>query len=201
MKIQLTEFSKRQFKEDFGGTKIKISEEQFMKEFNVNYIDNLHDGYADFCKLLILPNWTDIKTGTLPITDTNKRHLKSDYVARNEKELPVLTRGFEFKTNIIDFFKSIFGIKNIPTAEYLVFVLYDREQLVKEAGDNEVIDEDLDFGIVAILAQMSGNEEPMKPSTMLRNALGIEEGGSGVSLDRDEYMKSVDFWKKNATIK
>lgn len=40
----------------------------------------------------------------------------------------------------------------------------------------------------------------MQPITMLRNTL-VEEGGSGVSLDRDKYMASVDFWKGHATIK
>jgi len=41
----------------------------------------------------------------------------------------------------------------------------------------------------------------MKPATMVRNALGIEEGGSGVPLDRDKYLKSAEFWETNATIK
>jgi hypothetical protein len=54
---------------------------------------------------------------------------------------------------------------------------------------------------VAILAQMSSKEEPMKPIAMMRNALGIEEGGSGVPIDRDAYKKSVEFWSKNATVK
>ena len=40
----------------------------------------------------------------------------------------------------------------------------------------------------------------MQPITMLRNTL-VEEGGSGVALDREKYMESVDFWKKHATIK
>ena len=33
------------------------------------------------------------------------------------------------------------------------------------------------------------------------NALGKEEGGSGVSLEREKYMASVDFWSKNAPLK
>ena len=60
---------------------------------------------------------------------------------------------------------------------------------------------DADWGVVAILGQSHPNEEPMKPETMLRNALGIEEGGSGVPLDREQYLKSVDFWSNNATVK
>ena len=34
----------------------------------------------------------------------------------------------------------------------------------------------------------------MNPSTMIRNALGKEEGGSGVTLNREKYMQSVEFW-------
>jgi hypothetical protein len=41
----------------------------------------------------------------------------------------------------------------------------------------------------------------MKPETMLRNALGIDEGGSGVKLNKEKYLESVAFWDKNATIK
>jgi hypothetical protein len=48
---------------------------------------------------------------------------------------------------------------------------------------------------------MSAQEEVMKPITMMRNALGIEEGGSGVPIDREAYKKSVDFWSNNATVR
>jgi hypothetical protein len=41
----------------------------------------------------------------------------------------------------------------------------------------------------------------MDPITMMRNSLGAEEGGSGVKLDRDKYMESVEFWSKNALVK
>ncbi|KAG1387658.1 hypothetical protein G6F60_014031 [Rhizopus arrhizus] len=38
----------------------------------------------------------------------------------------------------------------------------------------------------------------MAPITMMRNALGVEEGGSGVALDREAYQRSVAFWENNA---
>ena len=34
--------------------------------------------------------------------------------------------------------------------------------------------------------------------SMLRNALGVEEGGSGVPLDRTAYLESVEFWNHHA---
>ena len=48
---------------------------------------------------------------------------------------------------------------------------------------------------------MINSEISMDPITMMRNSLGKEEGGSGVSMNREEYKKSVDFWEKNAIIK
>ena len=39
-----------------------------------------------------------------------------------------------------------------------------------------------------------------QPITVLRNALGKAEGGSGVPLDREKYMESVEYWKKHAVI-
>jgi hypothetical protein len=43
---------------------------------------------------------------------------------------------------------------------------------------------DYDFGIVSIKPQDEPHETPMDPITMMRNALGKEEGGSGVKLVR-----------------
>lgn len=40
----------------------------------------------------------------------------------------------------------------------------------------------------------------MQPITMLRNALGREEGGSGVPLNKAEYEKSVLYWETHATL-
>ena len=48
---------------------------------------------------------------------------------------------------------------------------------------------------------MEPMEKPMEPITMMRNALGKEEGGSGVPLNREKYMESVNFWEKHAVVK
>ena len=34
----------------------------------------------------------------------------------------------------------------------------------------------------------------------MRNALGKEEGGSGIAIDRKEYMKSVKYWTANVNV-
>jgi hypothetical protein len=41
----------------------------------------------------------------------------------------------------------------------------------------------------------------MQPITMMRNALGRDQGGSGVPLEVDKYRESVAFWKKYVAIK
>ena len=56
------------------------------------------------------------------------------------------------------------------------------------------------WGIVSIKAQTVPHEVPMLPITMMRNALGVEEGGSGVPLDREKYRQSVDFWANHAAV-
>jgi hypothetical protein len=33
-----------------------------------------------------------------------------------------------------------------------------------------------------------------------RNALGREEGGSGVPLDKAKYNEAVEYWEKNASL-
>lgn len=41
----------------------------------------------------------------------------------------------------------------------------------------------------------------MNPITLMRNALGKEEGGSGVPLVRETYLESVEYWQKHAIVK
>ena len=54
------------------------------------------------------------------------------------------------------------------------------------------------FGQVGCIYTAEPEEVPMAPITMMRNALGVEEGGSGVPLDREAYQKAVAFWEANA---
>ena len=56
------------------------------------------------------------------------------------------------------------------------------------------------WGIVSIKAQDVDYEIPMTPITAMRNALGKEEGGSGVPLNRESYMDAYNYWDKHATV-
>ncbi|TQU34789.1 DUF3228 family protein, partial [Xanthomonas perforans] len=80
-----------------------------------------------------------------------------------------------------------------PVAAYLLPILYSRKQLAKEGTPIEA-----DWGVVGCLYTAEPDEIPMAPITMLRNALGVEEGGSGTPLDREAYRRSVAFWERNA---
>jgi hypothetical protein len=60
---------------------------------------------------------------------------------------------------------------------------------------------DYDYGIVSIKPQDVDYECPMQPITMMRNALGKEQGGSGVVLEPAKYRESVAFWSRFATLK
>ena len=87
-------------------------------------------------------------------------------------------------------------------AKYLDLILYSREQIQKE---NESMgkpagDEVAPWGIVSIKAQDVDYELPMNPITIMRNSLGKDQGGSGVPLDRDAYMESVNYWKDNVVV-
>jgi hypothetical protein len=197
MNIELTDFALRHFDKTFGGTKIlDCTPQRFNMFLNpVAPFENfkLLDGYAPFCKLLPIKNFTDARIGSLPITLENYQYLRSGYSARREGELPVFSRWFELPISK-------------PKAEWLMLVLYSNEQLHKEHSEDKKNAGvpflfGADWGVVAILGQSHPNEEPMKPETMLRNALGIEYGGSGVALDKEKYLESVEFWDKNATLK
>ena len=153
--------------------------EEFEQHLNMHAAERVLDGYAPFCKLHVYRNWTGTRCLTVPVTDDNRHLLRSGYEARTREELPVLVRWFE-------------GVEP-PVAEYLVVILYSREQLQKEGAPIEA-----DWGVVGCLYTATPEEIPMAPITMMRNALGVEEGGSGVPIDRAAYQRAVAFWEDNA---
>ena len=91
-----------------------------------------------------------------------------------------------------------------PPADYLDIILYSREQIEKENAatgeENLPNGSDFPWGIISIKAQDVDQELPMQPITMLRNALGKIEGGSGVPLDRGKYQAAVDYWRNRAPL-
>lgn len=187
---------------------------EFETIINSRYTPSLLvDGYAPFCKHLFLINdFTTARTSALPITDGNLQCLRSRYEARTELELPVLTRHFDRKALVLLKQQEMgnggeaISDAGIPVAKYLDLILYSREQIIKEniamgkavvaAGEEETAP----WGIVSIKAQDVNYELPMTPITILRNALGKEQGGSGVELNREAYMESVTYWKDHATV-
>jgi len=226
--IKITDFALRHFDPKFGGTKIStdtISVEDFeehLNGFKNRYYDHPEERFIDkeaghvrvdilpgeysFSRLLVMANITQCKTGSMPITIENSQYLRRGYSARRPGELPVLSDWIDLP------YKHL-----IPRAKYTVAVLYSKEQIDKEAmrlykkslesDDIETIGMEkpepfgADWGVVAILGQMNPKAEPMKPITMMRNALGIEEGGNGEPIDKESYERSVKYWETHATVR
>ncbi|HET9031978.1 MAG TPA: DUF3228 family protein [Dokdonella sp.] len=181
MSITLTEFARTRLfpRSPRRNTIQDCSAEEFEKRLNAVEPVKVLDGYAPFCKLHVHRNWTSTRCIAVPITDQNRHLLRSAYEARSSDELAVLVRWFE-------------GVEP-AVANYLIPILYSREQLAKEGTTIEA-----DWGVVGCLYTMEPEEIPMAPITMMRNALGVEEGGSGVHLDPESYRRSVAFWETHA---
>lgn len=181
MSIALTEFARtRLFPRDGRRTAIQdCTPQEFIDRLNAETPVRVLDGYAPFCKLHVHANWTSTRCSMIAITEANRHLLHSAYEARSREELPVLVRWFE-------------GIEP-PVANYLIPILYDRAQLVKEGTAI-----DADWGVVGCLYTLEPEEIPMVPITQMRNALGVAEGGSGVAIDRAAYLHSVAFWERHA---
>jgi Protein of unknown function (DUF3228) len=217
--VVIDPFCYRQFAENesssksYSGTVFSNSMEEFTRIVNERFSEGLlQDGYAPFCKHLFLSNdFTDAKVNVLPITAENQHLLRSRYEARNEKELPVLTRSFPRELLLIAS-SSVEGTNSIQqphTAKYLDLILYSREQIEKEnaamngGGDASIHDDSTEkapWGIVSIKAQDVPHELPMTPITAMRNALGKEEGGSGIPINREQYMEAYKYWNTHAII-
>jgi len=178
--IILTPFAlPRLFPREPRGNTIRDCAAEFERRLNAEAPYRVLDGYAPFCKLHVHRNWTSTRCLTVPVNESNRHLLRSAYEARSREELPVLVRWFE-------------GIEP-PVANYLLPILYSREQLAREGSPIEA-----DWGVVGCLYTMEPEEIPMVPITMMRNALGVDEGGSGVALDRTAYRRAVAFWEAHA---
>eukprot|EP00457_Paulinella_chromatophora_P014659 gb/GEZN01015121.1/.p1 GENE.gb/GEZN01015121.1/~~gb/GEZN01015121.1/.p1 ORF type:complete len:252 (+),score=32.36 gb/GEZN01015121.1/:97-756(+) len=202
--IALDDFCQKQFSKNAGAshTLIDYDPEAFIQKVNdycdkkikedgVSLSDLLVDGYAPFCKHIFMPNFLPkLPPASVPITPENEPLIRSKYEARTDKELAVLVR-----------YLPRAALETLPQAKFLDLILYSREQIKKEnAAMNNISKDTEPWGLISIKPQMQDHETPMQPITMLRNALGADQGGSGVSLDRDKYKASVDFWSKNISI-
>jgi len=198
----LDEFADRQWDDpNFSGTRFSCDRKAFVDR--VHQVaekqgpSGLVEGYAPFCKHVFVPNeYDDVTVSAVAITDENRRLLETTYARRRPEEFAVLTRYFPADK------------VTAPRAAWLDVILYSREQLVKEhAALHGVSEEQVDaalpqaaWGIISIKAQSESFETPMNPITMMRNALGKAEGGSGVPLVRAEYDKAVEYWSLHAMI-
>ena len=188
MRVAITDFALRNW-EDGASTRIEgLSPEGLVARCNASDRP-LADGYAPFCKHLFLPNDTPTRAAFAPITDRNRHLLRSGYVARREGERAVLERWFE-------------GL-DAPRAGWLDVILYSHDQLLAEARDfpDEQAVPDCDWGIVSIIGTLRPEEPPMPPITQMRNALGRDQGGSGVPLDPAAYDRAVEFWESHAAVR
>jgi len=188
-----------------GKAFIEYEKREFQAEVNAWYerqvkagedpVKLLKPGYADFCKHIFMPNFVpNLPDSVLPLNADTLPFLRSEYVARTEKELPVLTRWFPK-----DAVKHL-----VRQATHLDIILYSREQIRKaNAAMGQESDPDASdspWGIVSVKPQGIDQEIPMEPITMMRNALGVDQGGSGVAMDRSAYEESARFWNTHARV-
>jgi len=198
--ICMDQFAARQFTGDNAAT-IKYDPTEFANKVNEMYHEQLKQhngdvdkvlvaGYAPFCKHIFVPNFVEALSGAVKISEENKHLLTSEYQARTEQELPVLVRYFKRA-----------DLPEIPKASWLDVILYSREQIIIEnKAMNKESTDTAPWGIVSIKPQAENFETPMTPITMMRNALGVSEGGSGIPLDREKYNASAKFWSEYAAV-
>ncbi|ETV77295.1 hypothetical protein H257_08743, partial [Aphanomyces astaci] len=192
----LDAFCLRQFDDpNYKGTQLHHDKAAFEAKINQLFDDNevtLVDGYAPFCKHLFVPNFVGARLSSAAITADNAHLLQSDYVSRVPAELPVLVRWFPVSQ------------VTPAVAQYLDVILYSRAQIEAEnratGHEPDAANADVPWGIISVKAQDVPYELPMNPITMMRNALGKDEGGSGVPLTRDAYLEAVAYWSKNAVL-
>lgn len=196
-KIEYDPFVSRQFSQNFSGTKVEPeAKEALLIEINKAFeFSELQSSEWDFCKYLAIPNTFGVKCATREITLDIYPYIRTDYVQRTPDELPVLTRFAQLPP----------GFKQ-QQAEHIVLVLYSRAQLEsefkqKDDGQEFYFDDSVEWGIVSIMGTMEPRPDPLVPITIMRNALGVEEGGNGEHISRASYSDSVEFWSRYILVK
>jgi len=203
-KLVLDAFCRRQWDPAYVGTSlVGVSAEELEAAVNAAYEAaggeaGLVSGYAPFCKHVFMVNaaFPSVKSSVMTVTKSNEGLLRTAYEARTELELAVLTRYFA---------KELVpgGWAALPTAKYLDVILYSREQIDKETAATGAATQEsrAPWGVISVKGQDEPFETPMTPITMMRNALGRAEGGSGVPLDRDAYRRAVEYWSTRAVVR
>lgn len=196
-KIEYDPFVSRQFSQNFSGTKVEPeAKEALLIEINKAFeFSELQSSEWDFCKYLAIPNTFGVKCATREITLDIYPYIRTDYVQRTPDELPVLTRFAQLPP----------GFKQ-QQSEHIVLVLYSRAQLEsefkpKDDGQEFYFDDSVEWGIVSIMGTMEPRPDPLVPITIMRNALGVEEGGNGERISRASYSDSVEFWSRYILVK
>ena len=201
-KIEYDPFVTRQFSQNFSGTKVNLEIKDELLEvinetdqYGLGDIGQLLDSEWSFCKYLVIPNEFGVKCAVRPITLDIYPYIRTDYSQRTPEELAVLTRYVQLPPG----FKS-------ADANYIVLVLYSREQLQKEfkpkeEGQEFYFDDNVEWGVVSIMGTMEPKPDPLVPITIMRNALGVEEGGNSMPINIIEYNKSVEFWRNYILVK
>jgi hypothetical protein len=202
-KIEYDPFVMRQFSQNFSGTKVPLELKDNLLEVtnrlydltsNIGSPAKILPSAWDFCKYLVIPNDFNIKCAVREITLDIYPYIRTDYSQRTPDELAILTRYVQLPPGF-----------PMQEAKYIVFVLYSKEQLEKEfkpkEGQEFYFDDSVEWGVVSIMGTMEAKPDPLVPITIMRNALGIEEGGNGETLNKESYNESVDFWKKYILVK
>lgn len=198
-KIEYDPFVTRQFSQNFSGTKVNLEiKDELLERINNFYEigkNTMLNSDWSFCKYLVLPNEFGVKCAVREITLDIYPYIRTDYSQRTPEELPILTRFVQLPPG----FKS-------QEANYIILVLYSKRQLEKEfkpkeEGQEFYFDDSVEWGIVSIMGTVLPHPDPLVPITIMRNALGVEEGGNGETLNRKVYNESVEFWSKHILVK
>lgn len=179
-KIECNTFVKRQTKEspfsDFDGSWDELAK---LAELYFN-TKNMRVGYKFGVVLIDVARESDIakfRSGVVTLTETTP--LTVEFKARREGEiafLNVLARGVKTAAKRVD------------------IVLYSRALLVEEG---EQVPNDVDYQIVSVNARTQDEPEPMTPTAMARNFLGLP-GGTKAEYTAEQFAQAIVYWSTHA---
>ena len=174
-------------------------------------------------ELPVLTRWFELPPGFKPAVAENlsvvmysRIHLIAEFLDKGSEAEKLMSKDKEaielVESKLIELSainKKKISLVRASKLEEAAMVRSDEKELLSNFGIDDLSTEMIDklselreeWCIVAIMAHNGLDPEPMSPITIMRNSLGMEQGGNGVPLNKKEYEKSVEFWSRHANVK
>lgn len=180
--VSLSGFLKEIFAKEKGNRRFQGSDEELLRLVKANMAHaRPGTGSLEGDVLLVPLPPKGFFTSTVELTPENRDRVEILWEARVEGEAPVPVQ--------------VLRSESLEPAKYVDAVIYRADTLARDNDRSS----DAEWELVSLNTRPE-EEVPMRPTTMVRNALR-KKGGTYREYTNEEWAKAVDFWQNHAILR